>query len=141
MKLQLDLKNILSYNDFNNAFNQQTLVGEFEYFKNELYQCITQPSLLISKYNPASEEHHGIISPVVNFSIIAKEPEFKESTLAEYADLLERNSALGYNMLRNFRITNKGGLFKKDGFDIIMYETEYLFEHIEIDTAVMWKCV
>jgi len=128
---------ILTYNDFDNAFNQQALVGEFEHFKNELYQCISQPSLLISKYSPASEEHNGIISPVVNFSIIAKEPEFRGLTLTEYADLLESENPLGYNMLKNFRITNKGRLFKKDGFEVILYETEYLFEHIETDTAVM----
>ena len=105
---------ILKYNDFANAFNQQTLAGVFEHFKNKLYQYITQPSLLVSKYDPASDEHHGIISPVLNFSIIAKEPEYMGITLTEYAELLAKESALGY-MLKNFKVTKKENYLRRMG--------------------------
>ena len=76
---------VISVNQYPKLFDQQIFVGEFEYYKRELYKAFDQPSLLTSKYDPNSEKYFGLISPVLNFSITCKEPEYKGMTLKQYA--------------------------------------------------------
>lgn len=127
----------INCNDFHNIVRQQILVGEFEHFKDELYNCIGQPSLFISKFDPSSDKYYGLVSPVLNFSIIPKYPEYEGLSLTEYADLIDKDNYFGYSMLKKFRVINKGDLFKSNGVNHVLYETEYLFEHEEMDGGIM----
>src|SRR5258708_6994431 len=128
---------VVSVNRFGRLFNDQILVGEYEHYKDEIFKFLDQPSLVVSKYDPNSEKYHGLVSPVIIFSIVPKEPDYKDFTLKQYASLIEQQGELGYNMLKKFQVTNRGEVFKHRGFDSIMYETEYLFEHTEIDEGIM----
>jgi len=119
-----------------NSAENQLFVGEYEHHK-EKFEINELPALLITKYNPSLDKYYGLISPTINFSIIPKHPDYLGLSLVEYADLIENARHFGYHPLKNFRVLNKGELEKIDNFNSIIYKTEYLFEHEELDFGIM----
>jgi hypothetical protein len=118
------------------AANNQNLVGEYEHYKEEL-DLYELPSFLATKYNPDSSDIYGLVSPTLNFNIIPKQPEFQGLSLKEYAELIDSTEGFGYHMLKKFQVTHRGNIYYRNGYDFIKYDTEYLFEHAEIDTGIM----
>lgn len=128
---------IVNMDDYDEAINKQTLVGEYEHYRDELEAFKDLPSIMVTKYDPNSEKYYGLVSPTLNFNIIAKEPDYKDYSLRDYAELIDSQDGFGYPMLKKFRVTNKSDIFNIKGYDYIQYDTEYLFEHKDIEIGIM----
>ncbi len=126
---------IINTNQIKEAASNQKLVGEYEYYKEKL-NFFDLPALIVTKYNPDSEKYNGLISPTLNFNIISKNPNFKNLSLLEYADLIESKDGFGYHMLKEFNVLTKGKVYNNNGYDFIKYDTEYLFEHEELTFGI-----
>ena len=113
----------------------QLMVGEYEHLKEKL-EFENQPSIIITKYDPSSDKYFGLISPTINFSIIPKHPDYSGYSLIEYADLIDSGMAFGYHPLKNFEVLKKGAIWTIDDYDAVNYETQYLFEHQDIDFGI-----
>ncbi len=126
---------IINANQIKEAANNQKLIGEYEYHKEEL-DFFQLPSILVTKYNPDSDKYYGLVTPTLNFNIISKNPDFQNLSLREYADLIECKDGFGYHMLKDFNVSKKGNVYTDKGYDFIKYDTEYLFEHEELDIGI-----
>ncbi len=126
---------VVSSETFNGERQKQTLSEGFEDLKSELFEILGSPILIISKLDPENPLYDGIVSPTINFNMDIKEGEYKGMSLLDYAnelDVDEEDCAL-----KAFRILNKGDIFRNNGFDCIQFDTEYLFEHLDISDGVM----
>ena len=128
---------IVSMENYDEAIDKQTFVGEYEHYKDELEAFQEHPSFMVTKHDPNSDKYYGLVSPTLNFSIIAKSPDYEDHSLKDYADLIDSQDGFGYPMLKKFRVTNKSDVFSIKGFDYIRYDTEYLFEHKELEFGIM----
>lgn len=125
---------IINPSQVKEAASNQKLIGEYEYYK-EALNLFTLPSLMVTKYNPDAHEYYGLVTPTLNFSIISKNPDYKNFSLVRYADMIE-GDGFGYHMLKEFNVLHKGDIYKNNGYDCIKYNTEYLFEHEELDFGI-----
>ena len=126
--------NIVGYTKFEEGIKAQKLQGLYELRKDIL---LDEPALLITKYNLENDDMDGIVTPTINFQIIPKDPDLKLSLL-EYANSLGINPEINpYHMLKRFKILKYGTIYEKDGYNYIMHETEYLFEHKELKNPTM----
>ena len=123
---------VVDSSDFKFAIDNQKFVGEYEYHRDKFDDAFELPSLLTTKFNPKSDKYYGLVTPTLNFQIIAKDPDYTGMTLQEYAELIDRE-VFGYHLLKDFRIINRGQIYNVNGFDFIKYDTEYLFENREIE--------
>lgn len=125
---------VLKLEKFDKMARKQKLKESLDFLKDSLYNVFGHPCLVLTKYNPDSNELDGVVSPTINFSIINKDSE-PNTTLKEYAlqlDLQEDES-----ILNKFKVTNIGKEFELKGHKRIIVDTEYLFEHTELDRPVM----
>lgn len=126
---------IVQLEKFNELAKKQKFKDSVEFLKEYLYSSIGFPCCVITKYDPDSDLYDGIVSPTINFSISPKENEKPNISLRDYALLLDINE--GESILNNFKILEKGDVFQHGGYSHIYMETEYLFEHPELDPPVM----
>lgn len=125
---------VVSMATFNEVAAQQTIKRSFEVFKSEILDTIGYPSCFLTKHDPNSTEHDGVISPTINFSIISKDKDYLNMSLSQYANLLDQDEE--ETMLTDFKIVTKGEVYERDGYDYIQFDTEYLFEHPDLDQGV-----
>jgi hypothetical protein len=118
------------------AGDNQKLVGEYEYYKDELI-FNELPLLFVTKYNQDNDELFGLVSPTLIFDIIPKNHEFNGLSLNDFPDIFNSQERFGYLMLKQYKMTSRGNLSHRNGFDYIKYDIEYLFEHKEIEVGIM----
>ena len=127
--------NIVSTEDFTAGFNKQIFDSEFEEIKYELIEFFESPILVLTKLDINDNEFNGIVSPTINFSVDLKLGEYSDISLFDYANRLDIPG--DQCLLKNFKIVNKGEIFKKEEFQLIKFDSEYLFEHEELEKSVM----
>ncbi|BDS11061.1 hypothetical protein [Aureispira anguillae] len=103
--------------------------------KNKLIEEMAGVACYISKYSLDNDEKDGIISPVICFTIDAKDAFTKNLSLEDYIALLDNKVAS--SAIKGFKILEKGEPQKLNNVDSITYKTEYLFEHEELEEGVM----
>lgn len=114
------------------------MVGEYEQLKDIIRAFSDRPSFFATKFDPNNDQLYGLISPTINFDIIQKNLDNDtHSSLRAYADSIERVEGFGYSMLKEFKVKTKSDVWDISGFQSIKYETEYLFEHPELNSGIM----
>jgi len=127
--------NFIHLEKFNELASKQTFKYSYEDLKEFMFSSEGSTFCVATKYDPDSDEHDGIISPTINFGIISKDLDNKDISLIDYALQVDINEQ--YSILKDFKILNKGEVFSQNGFDHISIDTEYLFEHPELDKGIM----
>jgi len=126
---------VVQLEKFNEIARKQKFKDSAEFLKEYLYDSIGFPCCIITKYDPDSDLYDGIVSPTINFSISPRENEEPNISLKEYALLLDIDE--DESILNNFRVLEVGDVFQHAGYNHVYVETEYLFEHPELESPVM----
>ncbi|WP_425077853.1 hypothetical protein [Psychroserpens sp. S379A] len=127
--------NIVSIQKFNKEARKQIFNDPYEGLKPDVFELFDSPIIVMTKLDSNDDKYDGIVSPTINFSIIAKENEYKEMSLYDYANEIDIDE--NKKLLKRFSIIKKGRIFQKNGFDYIKFDTEYLFEHPELENGIM----
>lgn len=127
---------IVSNTNFTKCVMEQKMVGEYEHHKEKISEFFELPSFLITKYDIESDKYYGLVSPTLNFNIISKYPDYNGYDLKEYADLIDSQYGFGYHLLKNFKVVNRSDIFKIEGYNAIKYDTEYQFEHTDLEFGI-----
>jgi hypothetical protein len=128
---------IVSVSTFNKKIKEQKFQGLFEIAKENLLTYFDTPSCLVTKYDPESNDHDGIVTPTINFNIIPPGPNSDLMTLEDHADSLDINPEVQpYHFLKEFKIKKKSFLNPINGNKAIKIETEYLLESNELEKPV-----
>ncbi|NQY30628.1 MAG: hypothetical protein HRT69_14295 [Flavobacteriaceae bacterium] len=126
---------IVSIQRFQQEGRKQKFNNQYENIKHELIELFDSPIIVLTKLDIDNDEYDGLVSPTINFSVDLKENEYEEMKLFEYANEIdiEEDECL----LKKFKINKKGDVFEKDNSEFILFDSEYLFEHDELEEAVM----
>lgn len=127
---------LVGVNKYEEINSKQILNGDADKYKKELLDSLYGYTCFITKYHPDTDEHDGIVTPTVAFSILCKDDGYKNTSLEEYAELLDPSNN-SFHPLKKFKILEKGNIYQKDHYNHILYKTEYLFEHQEIEKGIM----
>lgn len=118
--------------NFESLRNEQILGNGFEEIKQEIWEEIGSPIIVITKYFDDKPEHKGIFSPTITLNITPKE-ELEDLNIQSFEEQMEL-SAFGTSMiLQDFEITKRYEPYSISGCKFYEFDTVYSFEHIELE--------
>ncbi len=116
--------------DFKNLQNKQILGNGFEEIKDEVYDELGQPILIVTKYFEDKPQYKNTFSPTITLHITPKE-EFEE--FENFEEVMEM-SAYGTSMiLKDFEVRRRYEPYTISGCKIYEYDSTYTFEHIDLE--------
>lgn len=118
--------------NFENLRNQQVLGNGFDEIKDQVWEELGDPIIVITKYFEEKPEHKGIFSPTITLNITPKE-ELKDLDFESFEEQIEL-SAIGTSMiLVDFEIIKERESYFISGIKFFDYNATYSFGHIEIE--------
>lgn len=118
--------------DFNRLKNEQILGNGFDEIKDEVWEEIGDPIIVITKYFDDTPQNKGIFSPTITLNITPKEEleEYNIESLEEQIAL----SSLGTSMiLKGFEVIKEYEPYIISGCKFYELDATYSFEHTETD--------
>lgn len=116
--------------NFTRLKNQQILGNGFDEIKDEVWEEIGDPIIVITKYFEETPENKGIFSPTITLNITPKE-ELEEYNIKSFEEQMEL-SALGTSMiLKDFEIIEEYEPYIISGCKFYEFDATYTFEHID----------
>lgn len=121
--------------DFGQLKEKQILANGWEHSKDEVYESMTDPICVITKYYEDLPEYEGIFSPTITMNIEHK------SELEEYAnadfELIRNLSEMGVtSLLKDFEVVKRHEPYLISGCKFYEYDATYQFEHVELDGSI-----
>ncbi|WP_136668315.1 twin-arginine translocation signal domain-containing protein [Flavobacterium sp. H122] len=122
----------INIKDFGKLKNEQILGNGWEDYKEEVWEDLGDPICIITKYYQDLEENKGIFSPTITLNITPKE-ELESYGFNSFEELMELSEKGVAQILRDFKVVKRYEPFLISGNKFYECDSEYLFEHIEIN--------
>lgn len=121
--------------NFEKLRNEQILGNGFDEIRDEVWEEIGSPIIVITKYFEDKPEYKGVFSPTITLNITPKEEleEFQIESMEEQIALSAQGTAM---VLKDYKIVKEYEPYTLSGCKFYEFDTTYLFEHIELDKPV-----
>lgn len=121
--------------NFEKLRNEQILGNGFDEIRDEVWEEIGSPIIVITKYFEDKPEYRGVFSPTITLNITPKEEleEFQIESMEEQIALSAQGTAM---ILKDYKIVKEYEPYTLSGCKFYEFDTTYLFEHIELDKPV-----
>lgn len=116
--------------DFKDLQNKQILGNGFEEIKDEVYDELGQPILIITKYFEDKPQYKNTFSPTITLHITPKE-EFEE--FENFEEVMEMSAYGTAMILKDFEIRRRYEPYTISDCKIYEYDSTYTFEHINLE--------
>lgn len=124
--------NFIKVKNFENLKNEQILGNGFEEIKEEVWEEIGLPIIVITKFPDNDPGTKGIFSPTITLNITPKE-ELEHYNIESFEEQIELSVYSTSLLLRDFEITKRYDPYSISGCTFYEFDTTYSFEHKDID--------
>jgi len=121
--------------NFERLRNEQILGNGFEEIKDEVWEELGSPIIVITKYYDNKPEHIGVFSPTITLNITPKNG-VEEYGVESFEELMELSIIGTSRLLKDFEVVKQYKPYTISG--CVFYESDatYTFEHIEMTHPV-----
>lgn len=122
----------VSVKDFGRLKSEQ-IIGEGLGLTNErIWDDLGEPICVVTKYFEDLPEQKGVFSPTITLNVTPKS-ELDDIGFESFEELIEMSNYGTSKLLKDFRIKKVYDRYKINDCNIYEFDSEYLFEHIDID--------
>src|SRR5690606_19282207 len=121
--------------DFGKLKAKQILGTEAELKKDEVWNDLGDPICVITKYSPNLPEYFGVFSPTITIQVTPAS-ELDELDITEFEDVISLSEMGMVHILRDFNVLKRYPSYKISNVDFHEFDSEYLFEHVELVSPV-----
>ncbi|MCG6191456.1 hypothetical protein [Maribellus maritimus] len=121
----------LNVKDFGKLKDEQILGNGYEEMKDEVWEDLGDPICIATKFPEDLPKYKGVFSPTITLNITPKE-ELADLECSNFKEVMEM-SELGVSMiLKDFKVVKRYEPYMISGSEFYEYDSEYLFEHVDI---------
>lgn len=118
--------------DFGKLKSEQIIGEGLEETAEEILEELGDPICITTKYFQDKPEHKGVFSPTITLNVTPKH-ELEYLGYETFEDLVRASEYGVSSLLKDFKIVKRYDPVTISGCKFYEYDTEYLFEHVEID--------
>ena len=121
--------------EFGKLKEKQILDGVFEVIKEEVFEDLGDPICIVTKYFQDIPENKGLFSPTITLDMSYLEDVFNDK-LKDMDELMHLSELGVSNILKEFKVIKRYDKYKICGCDTYERDSEYLFEHIDLNEPI-----
>jgi len=121
--------------NFERLRNEQILGNGFEEIKDEVWEELGSPIIVITKYFDDKPEHKGVFSPTITLNITPKDG-VEDYGIESFEELIESSLMGTSRLLKDFKLIQQYEPYTISGCKFYEIDATYTFEHIEMKAPV-----
>ena len=125
----------ISVKDFGKLKSEQIIGEGIDLTTDEIWNELGDPICIATKYYQDRPEYKGLFSPTITLNITPKE-DLEDLDYETFEELMEISAYGTSKILNNFREVNKYEPYFISNCKFYEYDTEYLFEHVELNEPI-----
>ncbi len=122
----------LSLNQFNEVKTNVILSGEFEEYKEQVFELLGDPISIVSKYLDEDDDNDGKLNPTITLNITPAEEILMDSEGSTFEEAIAESRQVTSHFLKEFEIIKDFGQTNLSNCNSYEYDAKYMFEHKEL---------
>lgn len=122
--------------DFGKLKSEQIIGTGIDETTDEIWKKLKDPVCIATKYYQDRPEYKGIFSPTITLNITPKS-ELENLGFETFEELISMSHYGISKILKDFKVVKTYDPYKISGCNIYEFDTEYMFEHIEIENPLI----
>jgi len=121
----------ISVKDFGKLKEEQIFANHFDLTKQEVFNDLEDPIVIATKYFKNNNENVGVFSPTITLNIQRKS-ELEHLKYESFEELIYWSEMGLKEILKEFTVLKRHDPYTLAGSKFYEFDSEYLFEHVEI---------